>query len=142
MSAPEIRAVIDRRRQALHDRDAAAFLATYAPAARVFDLAPPLAHDPDPEGVAAWIASWDGPIGNEAHEVAVTVAGGLAVAHGLERLTGSQDGEPRDIWLRFTLVLERGADGWRIAHEHASVPFRKGVQLTAATDLKPEGVDR
>jgi ketosteroid isomerase-like protein len=137
MSEADIRAVIARRGQALHDRDPAAFLATYTADAVIYDLAPPLAHGLDPEGVAAWLESWDGPIGNRTRDLAVTVEGGVATARGLERLTGSQGGEPRDIWLRFTLLLERSADGWRIVHEHTSVPFRKGKQLVAATDLKP-----
>jgi ketosteroid isomerase-like protein len=141
MSEADIRAVIETRRRALHDRDAAAFLATYAPGAEIYDLAPPLAHGLDPDGVAAWLASWDGPVGNETAGVTLTLSGPFAVAHGLERLTGSQGGEPRDIWLRFTLVLERLPEGWRIVHEHTSVPFRKGRQLLAATDLTPDGRD-
>ena len=137
MSEADIRAVIEQRRRALHDRHAAAFLATYAADAVIYDLSPPLAHGLDPDGVAAWMASWDGPIGNETRDVAVTLAGPVAIAHGLERLAGRQGGEPRDIWLRFTLVLERSGDGWRVVHEHSSVPFRKGTQLVAATDLTP-----
>jgi ketosteroid isomerase-like protein len=141
MSEHAIHAIIESRRRALRDRDAAAFLATYAPHAVIYDLAPPLAHGLDPEGVATWMTSWDGPIGNETRDLAVSVAGPVATAHGLERLTGSQGGEPRDIWLRFTLILERSAAGWRIRHEHTSVPFRKGAQLLAATDLRPDGAD-
>ena len=45
------------RAAALRARDPAAFLASYLPEARVFDLAPPLAHGPDGQGIAAWMAS-------------------------------------------------------------------------------------
>lgn len=139
MAAPEaaIRELLEARRRALHDRDAKAFLATYAAEADVFDLAPPLSHGPDPAGVAAWMASWDGPIGSETRLVAVRSADGVAFVAGLERLYGRQGGEPRDIWMRFTLGLVRSPEGWRIAHEHVSVPVRKTQILMGATDLVP-----
>lgn len=138
MSQNEIVALIARRCRAVQDRDAAAFLATYAPEAVVYDLAPPLSHGLDPQGVADWLQSWDGPVVNETRSVTVTVAGPVAVVFGLERLAGRQGGQTRDIWLRFTLGLEHGDAGWRITHEHTSVPFRKTEgQVIAATDLKP-----
>ncbi len=137
MEDREIRDLLGARRRALHDRDAAAFLAAYAPDATVFDLAPPLVHGPDRTGVAAWMASWDGPIGSETRDVRIRGAGDLAFVTGLERLHGIQGGEERDIWMRVTLGLERGAAGWHILHEHVSVPFRKTVLLAGATDLKP-----
>ncbi|HMQ94609.1 MAG TPA: nuclear transport factor 2 family protein [Amaricoccus sp.] len=139
MAAPEdsIRELLETRRRALHDRDAEAFLAAYAAEAEVFDLAPPLSHGPDPAGVAAWMASWDGPIGSETRRVAIRSAGGVAFVAGLERLHGRQGGEARDIWMRFTLGLVQGPEGWRIAHEHVSVPVRKTQILMGATDLAP-----
>lgn len=142
MGEAEIRALLARRSRALADRDAPDFLATYAPEAVIYDLAPPLAHGLDPEGVATWLASWDGPIRHEMRDVTVTVADGLALAFGLERLAGRQGGEPRDIWFRFTLVLARGDEGWRVTHEHTSVPVRKtDGRVEAATDLKPDARD-
>jgi uncharacterized protein (TIGR02246 family) len=141
MSEAEIRALVARRSRALRERNAAAFLATYAPDAVIYDLAPPLAHGLEPAGVTAWLASWDGPVGSTTRDIAVAVADPFAAVHGLERLTGSQGGERRDIWLRFTLLLRRSAGGWRIMHEHVSVPFRKAGQLVAATDLVPPGPD-
>ena len=117
--------LLTTRAGALHDRDPAAFLATYAPCALVFDLAPPLAHGLDPDGVAAWMASWDGPIGSETRDLRVDAAGTLALVYCLERLHGRQGGEDRDVWMRLTLCLRLGPDGWRITHEHVSVPVRK-----------------
>jgi len=137
MEEREIRALLEARRRALHDRDAAAFLVAYATDATVFDLAPPLVHGPDKAGVAAWMASWESPIGCETRDVRVRSTGDLAFVTGLERLHGRQGGEDRDIWMRFTLGLERGPAGWRILHEHVSVPFRKTTLLAGATDLAP-----
>jgi ketosteroid isomerase-like protein len=132
-----IRELLEMRRQALHSRDAAAFLAPYATDASVFDLAPPLSHGPDAAGVSAWMASWHGPIGSETREVAIRCAGDVAFVAGLERLYGMQGGEARDIWMRFTLGLAHGPGGWRILHEHVSVPVRKTTVLAGITDLVP-----
>jgi ketosteroid isomerase-like protein len=130
--------VLAARYAALRARDAAAFVAIYAPGAVVYDLAPPLAHPPDEASVAAWMASWDGPIVGEMRHGSVAVAQGIGYIHGLERLSGRQGGEDRDVWLRLTLCLELGASGWRVTHEHTSVPMRKqGGTLIGAIDLKP-----
>jgi ketosteroid isomerase-like protein len=138
MTVPDPHALLATRARALRDRDPAAFLATYTPGALIFDLAPPLAHGLDPEGVAAWMASWDGPIGSEVHDLRVEVSGPLALVTCLERLHGSQGGEARDVWMRLTLGLRAGSEGWRITHEHVSVPVRKqDGRLIGATDLRP-----
>jgi ketosteroid isomerase-like protein len=143
MSETGIRAVIETRRRALRDRDPAAFLVTYAPDALIFDLAPPLAHGLDAQGVAAWMASWDGPIGSETHDLRVEAAGPLALVTCLERLHGLQGGEARDIWMRLTLCLRRDHGGWRVTHEHVSVPVRKvDGRLIGATDLRPDPAPR
>jgi ketosteroid isomerase-like protein len=136
-SEAAIRELLESRRRALHERDAAGFLAAYAEDAAVFDLAPPLSHGPDAAGVAAWMASWDGPIGSETRAIAIRCADGVAFVAGLERLHGRQGGETRDIWMRFTLGLAGGPEGWRILHEHVSVPVRKTQILAGATDLTP-----
>jgi PhnB protein len=83
------------------------------------------------------MASWGGPIASETRDVHIAVAGGFAHVIGLERLAGEQGGGRRDIWFRFTLCLERRAEGWRIVHEHTSLPVRKETVLIAATDLGP-----
>ena len=138
MNDPDPHALLATRAHALHGRDPAAFVATYAPCALIFDLSPPLAHGLDPEGVAAWMASWDGPIGSETHDLRVEVMGDLALVTCLERLHGAQGGETRDIWMRLTLFLRYRRGGWRITHEHVSVPVRKvDGRLIGAVDLKP-----
>lgn len=138
MTGPDPHALLATRARALHDRDPAAFLATYAPDALIFDLAPPLAHGLVPDGVAAWMASWDGPIGSETHDLRIEVSGPLAMITCLEWLHGRQGGEARDVWMRLTLGLALGPGGWRITHEHVSVPVRKqDGRLIGATDLRP-----
>ena len=138
MTEEAVRRLIVIRSEALQSLDAAGFLASYADDAVIFDLAPPLVHGLDPEGVSAWMQTWDAPIENEIRLLLVSAAGGIAHAAGLERLAGSQRGEPRDIWFRFTLCFARTSVGWRITHEHTSLPVRKlRGELIAPTDLSP-----
>lgn len=133
-----IATLLAARAAALEARDAGAFLALYLPEARVFDLAPPLAHGPDGPGIATWMASWDGPIGSELAQLSVRRAGDLALVHGLERLHGRQGGAPRDVWMRVTLALVQGSEGWRISHEHVSLPVAKTeAGLVALVTLRP-----
>jgi ketosteroid isomerase-like protein len=44
---------------------------------------------------------------------------------------------PIDFWMRETLCLQRVAGGWRIVHEHTSVPFYMDGSLRPAFDLQP-----
>jgi ketosteroid isomerase-like protein len=39
--------------------------------------------------------------------------------------------------MRETLCLERQGGGWRIVHEHTSVPFYMDAALRPAFDLQP-----
>jgi len=139
MTEQAVRRLIGVRSEALQSLDAAGFLATYAEDAVIFDLSPPLVHGLDPADVTTWMRTWDRAIENEIRLLLVSAAGGIAHAAGLERLAGSQGGEARDIWFRFTLCFAQTSLGWRISHEHTSLPVRKlGGKLIAPIDLRPE----
>jgi PhnB protein len=47
------------------------------------------------------------------------------------------DGTAVDLWFRGTLVLRRTDGGWKIVHEHESVPFYMDGSFGAAIDLAP-----
>jgi ketosteroid isomerase-like protein len=133
-----IRDVIAAVHKGLHNRDAGAVTALYAPDAVIFDLAPPLSHAVDRAGLAAWLATWKGPVEQKAKELGVTVSGDLAVWHGYFHTTAvTSGGEPAAWWERATLVFRREGGGWRIAQEHTSVPFHMDGSFLAATDLTP-----
>jgi predicted dithiol-disulfide oxidoreductase (DUF899 family)/ketosteroid isomerase-like protein len=137
--AQQIAALLERRSAAHRTKDAGAIAALYAPDAAIYDLAPPLAHPGvDRAQLARWLATWDGPIALEAQAPTITVDGALAVAHGLVRMRGRQQGEARDLWFRATAVLTQQGGRWRIVHEHSSVPFHMDGSFRAAVDLKPE----
>jgi len=90
--------------------------------------------------VQNWLDAWEGPVTFSCHELDVKAGGDLGVAYGYVRLAGKKRGatEPVDFWLHGTLTLERVQSGWRIVHEHHSVPFSMDGSLRPAFDLKPE----
>jgi PhnB protein len=135
-----ILALIESRHQAHHDKNGAIVAAAYAPDAAVFSLAPPLTHPGvDPVEKQRWLDSWATPVELESRDFKLTVSGDFAFGHGFLRLSGTKKGPEGkvDFWMRSTLCLERQAEGWRIVHEHVSVPFYMDATLRPAFDLKP-----
>ncbi|WP_026869279.1 YybH family protein [Inquilinus limosus] len=138
-SEAPIRALIEERAAALRRKDAKGVVACQAADYVLYSLAPPLRTiDSGAEGLEAWFATWQGPIGYEVHNLDITADGGIAFCHGFARMSGTKtDGEAVDLWFRLTLGLRRTAEGWTIVHEHESVPFYMDGSLRAAVDLKP-----
>jgi ketosteroid isomerase-like protein len=118
----DILALIDKMHKANYDKDAAGFVALFDTDAAVFNLAPPLVHHGiNLQEKQAWFDSWDGRIELEARNFDVTVSGEFAFCHGFMH----------------TLHLKREVKGWKIIHEHTSVPFYMDGTQRAAFDLKP-----
>jgi PhnB protein len=138
-----IRAVLAARTSALRTRDADAVTRLYEPGALMFELAPPLAFTVHPErtprGYRAWFATWDGPIHYKTKDLDIALYGrDFALAQGYVRIHGSKiDGQKIDSWYRQTLALRKSKAGWRIAHQHTSVPYLMDGSDRAALDLKP-----
>ncbi|WP_439815130.1 YybH family protein [Zavarzinia sp. CC-PAN008] len=137
-----ILALVGDHATGIRDKDAGRATAGYLPNAVICDLAPPLAHSGPAEeergGLEAWFATWDGPIGYDIRLEQVTVGGDAAFAHGFLHISGTKtDGQRNAVWARLTVCLVRTPDGWRIAHEHSSVPFYMDGSLRAAVDLSP-----
>jgi PhnB protein len=135
-----IRKLIDSLHKAHHDKDVAAITAPYTQDAAIYNLAPPLAHRGiDLEEKQAWLDTWEGPIDFESRDVDVTVSGDFAFCHGYVQMSGSPKAAGRQVsfWMRSTVCLHRAASGWKIVHEHTSVPFYMDGSLRPAFDLKP-----
>ena len=61
---------------------------------------------------------------HEIRDLTVTAEAGLAFCHFLVRISGTMlDGTEVGMWVRATTCLRKLDDGWKIVHEHASVPF-------------------
>jgi ketosteroid isomerase-like protein len=136
----DILALIETLNQAHHNKDAAAIAAPFAPEAAIFNLAPPLIHHGiDIEEKQAWLDSWETPVELEPRDFKVTVSGDIAFSHGFLRMCGTKKGAERAVnfWMRETVCLERQAGGWRIVHQHTSVPFYMDGSLRPAFDLEP-----
>ncbi len=138
----EIRVLLETTQKALHDKDALAATACYARDAVIFDLSPPLVSDigTDPAKLQMWMDGWDGPIEQEPKDFIVTVDGDIAYGCGLYRLRAKLKSARRKetLWMRATLCFRREQEGWRIVHEHTSVPFYMDGSYRAAIDLTPE----
>jgi ketosteroid isomerase-like protein len=137
-----IRELIQERNDAIRARDARRALEHLAPKVVCYDLRPPLefrdAAARDPNALEEWFATWVGPIEVELRDPAIAVDGDLAFAYGLAHMHGRKRDEGAvDLWYRVTLCLRRQLGGWKVVHEHVSVPFRMDGSEKAALDLKP-----
>jgi ketosteroid isomerase-like protein len=136
----EILALLETGRKAHHNKDGATIAALYSPGAAYFSLAPPLTHrGVDPQEKQAWLDSWETPVEIESRDFNLTVSGDFAFGHGFLRLSGTKKGAEGkvDFWMRSTVCFKRQGSGWRIIHEHASVPFYMAGSLRPAFDLQP-----
>jgi ketosteroid isomerase-like protein len=137
-----ILALIESVRKAHLAKDGAKIVSHYTSDAVIFDLSPPLISPfgTDARAVQGWLDTWDGPIDQVARDMQITVGGDIAFAHGFFELSGSPkaaNGEHVSFWMRATLCLARDGDGWKIVHDHTSVPFRMDGSFLAALDLQP-----
>jgi PhnB protein len=137
----EIRARIESWAKALRAKDLDRLMSFYAPDFVAFDLPPPLrvegagAHR---DGLEAWFRTWQGPIGLDMEELAVTVGDGVAFSRGLNHLHGKRaDGSDTDVWVRATVGFRKIDGEWIVVHEHVSVPFYMDGSYKAAVDLTP-----
>jgi ketosteroid isomerase-like protein len=134
--------LLDAFTHALHDKDAAAVIATLSDEVVAFDLAPPLRlgveemHDAG--RLEEWFTTWKGPIVSESYNRKIVVDGDVAYAFGLQRMTGTKTcGEEVELWFRATACFRREDSHWRITHMHNSVPFAMDGSGRALLNLKP-----
>lgn len=124
----EIRALIERWAAASRKGDIDGIMACYTPDVVAFDAITALRF----RGTDAYRQHWETclsfvPSGSmifEAHELEVAAHGDVAFAHYLSRCgCVDAEGQERAGWMRATMCCRRTPSGWRIAHEHHSMPF-------------------
>jgi uncharacterized protein (TIGR02246 family) len=127
-AAADIRALEDRFVAAFKAKDVDAIMKVYAPDQTlvVFDVVPPRQH----VGAAAYRKDWqtflgsfEGPITVELTDFDVAADRNLAYSHSIQRVTGTdKQGKKLDLTVRVTDVYKKTRGGWRVVHEHVSVP--------------------
>jgi ketosteroid isomerase-like protein len=135
----KIRTLVDKRANALRNKNARGVIFDHADDFVQFSLAPPLiATDANVKGFEAWFATWQGQLGCELRDLTIAVDDGIAFSHSLNHMTGSKtDGQKVDLWFRQTLCFRKINGTWAIVHEQESVPFYMDGSFRAAIDLKP-----
>ena len=135
----QIRAVIEDWAAGLRSKNASRVTSHGTQDIVHFSLAPPLVADEEgPYGLEAWFKTWQGPIGYEIRDLAISAGDDIAFSHSLNHMTGTKTtGEKADVWFRQTFGFRKVAGQWKIAHEHESVPFYMDGSDRAAIDLKP-----
>ncbi|MFI8999332.1 YybH family protein [Streptomyces sp. NPDC053541] len=131
-----------RRAEAQQAKDIDGLMSCYAPDAVYYDVVPPLRFTGTEEirrNFLRWFDGYLGPITLETHDRTLVVSGDAAFAHMLHRDTGERKGGVQaSIWVRESVCLRRTGDGdgerggerdghgapggWRITHEHVSIP--------------------
>jgi ketosteroid isomerase-like protein len=136
----EIKTLLDAWLEAVRRKDIERLLALYAPGIVYFDVVPPLqikGLDAVRRNFMRWFNLWNGDIDAEIDDLHISQSGSLATAVMLYRVRGTlKPGLDVDYWVRATVSCQRLDQGWRITHEHVSLPidFQSG---NAVMNLEP-----
>ena len=121
-----IRALEAKFAKAVSAKDVDGIMQVYAPDVFVFDLIPPrqyvgaAAYRKDWEGV---MAGFKGPLKFEMSDLAIETSGSMAWGHSIQHIEGTDpSGKPTAMTIRATDIYRKTPAGWRIVHEHISVP--------------------
>jgi uncharacterized protein (TIGR02246 family) len=134
------RAVIEARVAAVAAKDLDALLACYAEDVTLFDAVGPLrdtGRDAERTRLREWFGAYRSAIELEIRDLDVVADGDVAFASYLFHVRGTMvDGTDVAMWVRSTAGLRRDDHGWKIVHEHSSVPFDSATG-EALTRLRP-----
>ncbi|MCM2352849.1 MAG: nuclear transport factor 2 family protein [Pseudobdellovibrio sp.] len=144
-SEGEIRQLLEEFADAIRSGKIEDIMSFYDPSLIAFDVAPPLRFTNANEYRKNWetmfTTKMQFPVSYEFSEEKLHVDGDLGVFHTLIHTAGTikepQQGEPKemDCWGRYTCVLKKTNNRWRIFHEHFSVPVAEDGK--ALMNLRP-----
>jgi ketosteroid isomerase-like protein len=84
-----------------------------------------------------WFGAYRSEITLRIRDIEVVAGDGVAFGHYLFHVGGAMvDGTEVSMWLRATVGFREFEDGWRIVHEHSSVPF-DGATGEALIGIEP-----
>ena len=126
-AAATVRKLIEDRYQAIRAKDADAAMAPVTENIVMFDVVEPLRYTSTKtvrQREQEWFDGFDGPVRVELKDLVVAADGDTAFAHSLNRYSGDfKAGGSTDMWVRHTSCYRLKEHGWRLVHEHLSVPF-------------------
>jgi ketosteroid isomerase-like protein len=136
----EISGLLEAQAEAIRSKDIDRLMSLYSADVTYFDVVPPLRF----AGAAAlrerftrWFEGFEGAIGMDTRDVAISVVGDIAFAHFLSKTSGKlTNGRQVGSWVRATSCCVRRNGGWVITHEHISLPVNPATGL-ATMDLEP-----
>ncbi|SFW82533.1 YybH family protein [Amycolatopsis australiensis] len=135
-------ALVEARTAAVAAKDIETLVAQYAEDVTLFDALDTLrdtGRDAERARLRTWFAAYRSAIDLRIHDLEVVEGGDVAFAHYLFHVGGTMtDGTEVRMWVRSTVGFRRGEDGWKVVHEHSSVPF-DGATGAALMALKPTG---
>ena len=136
----QVKALLDKKIEAVHKKDAAIILGMYARNIVSFDLKEPMANkgvETIKNRLTEWFASYEDDINQEMQQLEIIADDEVAFSHCLMRTYGTSiNGEQQDMWYRTTNGFEKMNGKWMIIHEHSSEPIdlQTGIALF---NLKP-----
>jgi ketosteroid isomerase-like protein len=138
----EIRRLIDTLVDSIRAADLEGLKGCFASDIVSFDVGPRL----QDVGSTAKLKNWElafsflqPPLGYEIRDLSITADKDVAFAHGINRLSGTLNGNRFGGWVRWTAGLRKIDGRWLIAHDQVSVPVDH-VSGTALLDLEPDGL--
>ena len=124
----EIHALLNDALSAFKAKDLDKMMSFYDHSASLvaYDVVPPVQYtgwDSYKKDFGDFFALFDGPISDEASDMAIVAEGNLGYSRMIEHVTGKQkNGQPMDMLVRVTDVYRKNKGKWLIIHEHVSVP--------------------
>ncbi|HTN31397.1 MAG TPA: nuclear transport factor 2 family protein [Pseudomonas sp.] len=123
----DIRALLDRWANSVRERDLDGIAAIYTEDIVAFDAIGALRFSGLPSYREHWrrcLEQTKGEVLFQLQDLHIEQDGSLACAFGLCHCgCENEQGEMEGAWMRFTQLMRRSSEQWRIIHEHWSAPF-------------------
>ncbi len=120
-------ALVESRAAAVAAKDVETLVAQYAEDVTLFDALGPLrdtGQEVERNRLREWFGAYRTSIDLRIRDLEVVAGNEVGFAHYVFQVRGTlTDGTDVDMAVRATLGFRRGEDGWKIVHEHSSVPI-------------------